>query len=118
MNPVKGGHSPWDTIQSVSVKGDGVVSVSTAGHGGVWLSPARAAELKAAMPGFTPWTGNLQWLEEDCDMIAAVAMWPEMWPHVDREVLAKMCVEGAAGSVNGDCVAEFAKQKFLGGGGR
>ena len=37
--------TPWGRIQDHHRIADGVVSVSTAGHGGIWLSDKRIAQL-------------------------------------------------------------------------
>ena len=81
--PSIGGHSPWDAIQTIHVLAPGIVQVSTASHGGIWLDPARWAEFEATFPGYKPWAGA-PWLEEDCDAAAAALVWPEVfgWPMV------------------------------------
>lgn len=54
-------HSPWGQVQWSTVLADGIVSVSTASHGGVKLSPER----QARMPDEFKCKGG--WYEEDCD---------------------------------------------------
>ena len=65
--------TPWGENQHARELAPGLVFVSTASHGGVWLSPERiaalpspdvlAAEKWPTPPGFAP----LEWWEEDCD---------------------------------------------------
>lgn len=80
-----GGQSPWGTIQHVSVIADGIVAVSTAGHGGLRLIGKRLELFRELVPEFEPWTGrrNLGWFEEDCDWCAVAILWPSLFPaHV------------------------------------
>ena len=56
--------TPWGRIQDHHRIADGVVSVSTAGHGGIWLSDARIKQLPAH---YQPFTGTPRWNEEDED---------------------------------------------------
>ena len=54
-------HTPWGASQSVVPLAEGIISVSTASHGGVKLSPERQRAM--------PWAlaMNEPWYEEDCD---------------------------------------------------
>ena len=56
--------TPWGRIQDHHRIADGVVSVSTAGHGGIWLSDERIKQLPA---DYEPFTGTPRWNEEDED---------------------------------------------------
>ena len=60
----KGMSTPWGRVQDHHRIADGVVSVSTAGHGGIWLSDERIAQLPAH---YEPFTGSPRWNEEDVD---------------------------------------------------
>ncbi len=61
---LQGGSSPWGPIQSVEPILPGIVMVSTASHGGWWLSEERNRQVPAA------WRQTdfvmRQWFEEDC----------------------------------------------------
>ena len=59
--------SPWGAVQSVREFGDGVVAVSTAGHGGFKLDRERNNKIP---PMFRKSGG---WYEEDCE--AAIVMY-------------------------------------------
>jgi hypothetical protein len=72
-----GGSSPWGRIQSVKVFADGVVFVSTAGHGGFWLSTERNRDLQSMMP-FNTFAGGC-WYEEDCDACLVAAAFPDLF---------------------------------------
>ena len=56
--------TPWGQIQDSHRIANGVVSVSTAGHGGIWLSDERIKQLPA---DYQPFTGTPRWNEEDED---------------------------------------------------
>lgn len=41
------------------------------------LSPERQKEARAQFPDFTPFGGSWAQLEEDCDILIGMAVWPE-----------------------------------------
>jgi hypothetical protein len=63
--PTRGSSSPWGPIQTVEALGPDAVSVITASHGGLRLSPAGFARLPEAIRE-TAHSAN-GWFEEDCD---------------------------------------------------
>lgn len=71
------GSSPWGQVQRAAELAPGIHQMSTAGHGGVWLSSSRVVALKKAFPGFQPFAG-WPWLEEDCDVCLVSLAWPEV----------------------------------------
>lgn len=74
--------SPWGAVQQQSDIAPGIISVSTAGHGGFWVSPERWARIMALFPEFRPYCGQTQWLEEDCEWaLAALAFHAEFQPQ-------------------------------------
>ena len=61
-------YSPWGRVQSAKRLADGIWSVSTASHGGIWLSGDRLAQLNALLISHYPtFCGSDNWWEEDCD---------------------------------------------------
>lgn len=80
--------TPWGPAQHVKEVAPGIVAISTAGHGGYWLSPERMKEFNKVLPGVHPWLGNGGeaglWLEEDCDWALAVLVWPALFKPDDR----------------------------------
>lgn len=72
--PTVRSHSPWGPIQSATVLAPGIVSVSTAGHGGIWLSPEREAQIPENVRAIARQYAPSPWYEEDCDS-AIVALW-------------------------------------------
>lgn len=70
--------SPWGKVEAHGMVAPGIVWVRTAGHGGLWLSPARVQQFRIKLPEFRPHAG-FPWLEEDCDAAAATLVWPECY---------------------------------------
>lgn len=65
--------SPWGPVQHSKRLADGVWSVSTSGHGGIWLSNERVAELHELMGySYPTFCRDYQWYEEDCDWVMPV----------------------------------------------
>ena len=91
MPPV---HTPWGQATDRRWAGvDGLYSVTTASHGGYWVTEAVRATLEAAFPGFRPFAG-WPWLEEDCDAMLVMALWPHMFPdHAVWSVWRMACRE-------------------------
>lgn len=71
-------NTPWGPSQQQETKAPGIISVSTAGHGGYRLSPERMMEIERRFPTFIPFAGAC-WLEEDCDWAFAAVTWPDLW---------------------------------------
>ena len=63
--PVRGGSSPWGAIQSVAPLGPDVVTVTTASHGGLRVSPGALRRMPEAIQNTAYSRGG--WFEEDCD---------------------------------------------------
>ena len=81
MEPTEAGwmaSTPWGMAQEVTKLGEGIWSVTTASHGGIRLGREREAEMRDEFPGFVPFAG-WPWLEEDCDAVLAVLLWPELF---------------------------------------
>jgi hypothetical protein len=92
-----GKNSPWGIVQDEEVIADGIVYVSTASHGGIWVSPELLGRVQEAMRDYAAyWSGSSQWFEEDCAAQCVVVSFPEHFPAeqveraqaiVDRYVL-------------------------------
>ncbi len=63
--PIVGSASPWGSIQTVEALGPDAVSVTTASHGGLRLSPDAFERLPNALRETAYSQGG--WFEEDCD---------------------------------------------------
>ncbi len=74
--PSVGGHSPWDTIQHIeAIEEDGsILSITTAGHGGLWVSKEKQAQMPAIL------RPNLDghWYEEDCEWAKVHVAFPNL----------------------------------------
>ena len=79
FTPRVGGSSPWDRIQTALILAPGIVSVSTAGHGGIWISPEREHQIPANVRAIARQYAPAPWYEEDCDCVIP-ALWfaPEL----------------------------------------
>ena len=55
--------TPWGVAQNETVLAPGIVSVSTASHGGIWLDKSHRDRL----PHTKNFLGTDAWWEEDCD---------------------------------------------------
>lgn len=75
-------NSPWGEIQSQHELAPGIIIVSTARHGGIWLSPERRAALPPVLAAAPTYCRDPQWFEEDIDAILPVlAFASEMAPQ-------------------------------------
>lgn len=70
--------TPWGISQTEKEIADGILDVTTAGHGGMRISADRWTELIKTIPNVESWTGK-GWLEEDCDWALAVMTWPDLF---------------------------------------
>jgi hypothetical protein len=76
MSHIKeGSRTPWGAAQTVSRPLPGIVVVSTAGHGGVKVSPERNAQITAAL------RRKSGWYEEDCESTIVGLYFPDTFPH-------------------------------------
>ena len=57
--------TPWGQAQHQEKLADGIISCSTASHGGIWIDAKRQAKL----PACNNWLNSRQWWEEDCDWV-------------------------------------------------
>jgi len=73
--------SPWGTVQDEEIIADGIVYVSTASHGGIWVSRDLLGRVKREMQDYAAyWSGSSQWFEEDCAAQCVVVSFPEHFP--------------------------------------
>ena len=67
-----GAQTPWGSAQSVHQLGDEVWMVSTASHGGVYVTGAAARAIPAAVR--RTFINGANWAEEDCEACIAIAI--------------------------------------------
>ena len=78
-------YSPWGNIQSRTELAQGIQSVATASHGGIWLSKVRVEELKAVLgDDCDNWLKDWQWWEEDCDWVVPIVFFADSLDATDR----------------------------------
>lgn len=73
-----GAHTPWGASQCATVYADGVVSHSTAGHGGFHLDAAHNAKVHPTL------RARGGWYEEDCAWAAVAQALPELFTDYER----------------------------------
>lgn len=73
-----GANTPWGASQCATVYADGVVSHSTAGHGGFHLDAAHNAKVHPAL------RARGGWYEEDCAWAAVAHALPELFTDYER----------------------------------
>ena len=89
----KGDKTPWGPAQTVKEFAPGIVQVTTASHGGFWVSDARLEELNTrlgvlggASSQYTTFCGSANWWEEDCDWAVIATAFPEAFPAHVRDI--------------------------------
>lgn len=70
--------TPWGAIHTKDETVEGLVFISTASHGGYYVTPELWAILLAKFPGFIPFAGE-GWLEEDVDWSMVPLAFPELF---------------------------------------
>ena len=75
--------TPWGGSQMAVIYAEGVVSHSTAGHGGFHLSADRNAKVHLLLRKETPW------YEEDCEWAIVVISFPELFTGYERSLAEK-----------------------------
>lgn len=92
----KGHPSPWGQIDHVEPIAEGLQWVSTPGHGGIEADTPRQKAIKRALPRFVTFGGNgPRWYEEDCDCLAVVLTFPELFgPGLVRSAVKYATVKG------------------------
>lgn len=86
--------TPWGPVQHQKQLAPGIVMVITAGHGGIWLSPERQAQLPAWALGIpSDYCPKPTWWEEDCEsLVVAYVFFEEIghhFPSTSKEKLAE-----------------------------
>ena len=66
-------HTPWGAVQHHEVLAPGIISYSTAGHGGIWLDATHRKQLED-VPN---WLNTPEWWEEDCDWAVPFIMFKD-----------------------------------------
>ena len=59
--------TPWGSAQDAEELAPGIISYSTASHGGIWIDKKHQEQLEKYT--INNWLGSSQWWEEDCDWV-------------------------------------------------
>jgi hypothetical protein len=78
--------SPWGKVQDAWVKGEGIISVSTAGHGGVKVSAKQNKRIPESVRKADGW------YEEDVEWAIVALCFPEAYPDPEHQKQAKCTV--------------------------
>lgn len=86
-----GGSSPWGTIQHATKLSDGVIAVSTAGHGGIFVNRGHPLS-KTARTFADKWSHGWgpEWFEEDCAAAYVAAEMPHLFTDEQVETAKEM----------------------------
>lgn len=76
--------TPWGPAQNTTKIADGIFFVSTASHGGFWLSRERLNQMPDALK-VNKFTNGAAWFEEDCEYARVVIAFPDLFPAVPEE---------------------------------
>jgi hypothetical protein len=79
-------NTPWGASQGTTKIAPGIVSYSTAGHGGIHLSKTRVGKIAEPLKSYVMNSGWVTkkgdaWLEEDCDWCIAALAFPSEFPE-------------------------------------
>lgn len=75
--------SPWGKPDFQKEIAPGIISLSTPGHGGYWLSKEMRAQMPETLRRKTPFAGE-GWYEEDCDWAIVVLAFPWFFTENER----------------------------------
>jgi hypothetical protein len=92
MTPIEGSPTPWGPVQQFEELAPGIVQVSTAGHGGIWVSAERLEKMPVKRTAFSQ--GG--WFEEDVDWALVAIAFPEaferkppIWMETARSIVGR-----------------------------
>lgn len=70
--------TPWGTADSVETIAEGIIAVTTPGHGGLRLDRKRQAKMPAYM------RTSDRWYEEDCEWALVASVFPQHFTDAQR----------------------------------
>jgi hypothetical protein len=83
-------HTPWGYADQYENLGQGVFSVSTPSHGGIFVPECMLHNIPEEQQAWAErWSGSRQWYEEDCCWAAVAVALPDRFPdgacqHAER----------------------------------
>jgi hypothetical protein len=72
---IRGMSSPWGAPDTGVEIAEGIVKISTASHGGYWVSDTRLAAMPKELANIATYAGH-GWYEEDCDWALVALAYP------------------------------------------
>ena len=89
-------NTPWGRSQSVKDLGSGVLSVTTASHGGIYVPVDQLKRIPREAQDYAKrWSGSKHWYEEDCAWAHVAVSMPELFRE-DEVECARSTVEWIA----------------------
>lgn len=87
--------TPWGRADHVTSLGeDGIVSVSTPSHGGIYVPDDLLSSIPAKYRKWAKkWSGSENWYEEDCCWMAVAMAFPHLFPNIEDVTKFKTMVE-------------------------
>lgn len=76
--------TPWGESQTVETVTDGILNISTAGHGGLWISCERLAEMPDIFKTPSKFYDGGQFFEEDCEWARVALSFPKYFPDSQK----------------------------------
>lgn len=71
-------YSPWGPVQTCDELAKGLLAVSTAGHGGIYVPAKQLHRIRPEWRAYAArWSGSEQWYEEDCAWALVALSIPE-----------------------------------------
>ncbi len=78
--------TPWGHAQQYENLGQGIFSVSTAGHGGIFVPDEMLGSIPEEHQRWAAqWSGSRNWYEEDCCWAAVAVAFPDRFPPDNLE---------------------------------
>lgn len=108
----KGDWSPWGSIHRMDAKGEQILEITTASHGGYWLNDEAWAMVKREFPGFRAFAGE-PWLEEDMDVTVAILLWPQLHKPETVWQIVRACQKVTLGADDAWAGAFVAGKRWL-----
>lgn len=78
-------NTPWGESQSATEIADGIISYTTAGHGGIWLSCSRIDSFPKKLLPYIDVIAGESWFEEDCEWAFVAIAYPQFFSKESLE---------------------------------
>lgn len=85
--------TPWGQSQTVRRITDGILDVTTSGHGGIFVDESRRLEMPDVIRSKMTFCGVVGWYEEDCDWALVAVSFPEFFNRQDEQKIAMATIK-------------------------